>query len=64
MSRRLCSPGEVPSDAKTFATEEDAKAFAKSWKGHPWYCQPNGKHEVLRAERVYRQIPDGYRLVE
>lgn len=43
----------IRKDAKLFKTPEEAEAFAKTWKGHPWWCSPNGKFRVVEVEPVY-----------
>lgn len=53
--------GSLPSDLKVFDTHEDAEAFARRWKGHPWWCRPNGEFEIVTVEPNTRQVVDGYR---
>lgn len=59
----LTHPG-VPSDVMTWETEEEAEAFAKGWGGHPWWCKPNGKFEIVKVRPKYKTIKDGYELAE
>ena len=40
---------EIPRGAKLFDTEKDAAKFAKRWKGHPWWCRPNGNYEIIEV---------------
>lgn len=60
-SSRCTDKNCVPGDAKIFKNEEAAGKFAARWKGHPWWCKPNGNFEVIRVEPVYRRVLDGYR---
>ena len=55
---------KLPKDLKTFETEKAAAAFAKRWKGHPWWCEPNGTFETVRVERKYKQVPDGFTAIK
>lgn len=48
--------GVVPGDPLTFPTQERAEAFAKRWKGHPWWCVPNGQYEIVPL--VARTVTD------
>jgi hypothetical protein len=52
--------GKLPRDLKTFTTEDAAKSFAKRWKGHPWWCVPNGEFEVVKVTPKFQQVPDGF----
>lgn len=40
----------LPPYLKTFPTFEAADAFGKRWKGHPWWCIPDG-YEVIKIVR-------------
>ena len=51
----------MPTDTLPFSTREEAEKFAMSWKGHPWYCIPSGKYEVVEVEPIYKQVLVGYR---
>lgn len=55
---------KVPYDLKTFPTREAAERFAKKWKGHPWWCNPNGNYEVVEVTQRYKTTPDGYSLAK
>jgi hypothetical protein len=52
--------GEIPRRAKLFDTEKEAVAFAERWKGHPWWCIPNGNYEIIeivpKIEAITRLI--------
>ncbi len=53
-SCRVSSTGDSPpGDPKVFPSRERAEEFAKHWKGHPWWCIPNGEYEIvpLRARK-------------
>jgi hypothetical protein len=54
----------IPKDALTFDTTEKAEAFVKRWKGHPWWCQPNGKYEIVPVEPVFEQVQVGLRRAD
>jgi len=56
------SHGEVPNDAKTFTTLVDAEEFAERWEGHPWWCRPSGKYEILEVTPRYKQVREGYEV--
>ena len=64
-SRVSYNEGAVPVDLKTFETRDKAETFARRWKGHPWWCSPNGTFEVV--EVVPRQVVEakivGYEVV-
>lgn len=55
----------VPSDVLTFKSRARAEAFAKRWKGHPWWCVPDGQYEIvpLRAIYVSRTKITGYERI-
>lgn len=59
-SRIFKTHSATPCDLKTFSSERAAKNFAKVWKGHPWWCQPNGEYEVVEVISKYKSIPDGF----
>ncbi len=42
-------------DAKLFDTIEGAEKFGDEWKGHPWWCQPNGNYKVVEVKPVYAE---------
>jgi hypothetical protein len=47
-SSRVNVTGESPpGDPLIFKTRERAEEFAKRWKGHPWWCIPNGQYEIV-----------------
>lgn len=54
--------GAFPLDTKTFPTAEEAHGFAERWKGHPWYCVPNGEFEIFAITPLYTQSLAGYEL--
>lgn len=47
-SSRMLSDDGVPGDVKTFTTQEEAEKFARRWRGHPWWCSPNGTFEIVK----------------
>lgn len=54
----------IPADAKPFFSKEAAERFAQRWKGHPWWCEPNGNYQVLEVKpkiRVERHVV-GYEI--
>ena len=55
--------GEIPKDAKTFSSIKLAEKFAKKWKGHPWWCNPNGNFEVIPVEPLYETKQVGWKRV-
>ena len=60
----LKSSGGFPYKPKLFNSSESAAKFAKSWKGHPWDCKPNGNFEVVEVKEVFKQVHDGYEIVK
>ena len=48
---------------KLFDSVEEATKFAKRWAGHPWWCIPNGKFEIVEVQPVFKQMLDGYKVV-
>jgi hypothetical protein len=52
----------VPRDALVFAARAEAAAFAKTWKGHPWWCVPKS-YEIVELLPKTRTVPDGYAVV-
>lgn len=49
------TPGDpVPGDVLTFPTRTEAERFARHWKGHPWWCSPNGEFEIV--EMIPRKV--------
>ena len=55
--------GEIE-DPKLFPSRASAESFAKRWKGHPWWCKPNGNFEILEVKPVYTQVLRGYEVTE
>lgn len=55
---------EIPKDVKVFDKETEALKFMKSWKGHPWYNVPNGDFEVIKVEKKFKMVFDGYKVDE
>ncbi len=55
------SSGEIPAHIKTFATPSEAEQFARRWKGHPWWCEPNGEFKVFAVSPVTATQVVGYR---
>lgn len=53
----------LQSQAKVFDSVAAATEFAQCWKGHPWYCKPNGNYEVIEVRPVSIQVFDGYEAV-
>jgi hypothetical protein len=53
----------VPQDIKLFDSEDDAKAFADRWEGHPWWCKPKS-YTVVKLQERYEHIMTGYEVVE
>ena len=55
----------VPGDVMTWPTREDAEKFARRWKGHPWWCSPNGTFEIV--ELIPRKVIEtkivGYEVI-
>lgn len=47
-------------NAKLFDCQTKAEEFAKRWKGHPWWCQPNGNFEVFEVRPIFKQVLVGY----
>lgn len=50
----------IPAGAKAFDSKEQAEAFAKKWKGHPWWCRPNRNYQVFKVMPVFKQIRIGW----
>lgn len=55
--------GKIPTDAQTFNSYQEAEKFASKWKGHPWYCEPNGNFEILEVAKEYKKVFNGYKPV-
>ena len=53
-SSRMLSEDRVPGDVMTFKARNAAEKFARRWKGHPWWCSPNGTFEIV--ELVPRKV--------
>lgn len=53
----------VPQRLYVFETSDAAEAFGRHWKGHPWWVRPISC-EVIEVEPIYKQVLDGYRLVD
>lgn len=51
-----------PIHAKMFDTQQAAIKFATRWKGHPWWCKPNGNFVVLEVSPKYEQKLVGYQV--
>lgn len=51
----------ITESVKTFSSREAAERFAKKWKGHPSWCNPTGKYEIVAVEPVYVEVLDHYR---
>ena len=56
-------PGKLPADTKIFKSKEIAENFAKNWKGHPWWCVPNGEFKIIKVKIKYRKVVEGYEEV-
>lgn len=54
---------DLPFDTLTFDTWEEAETFGKSWVGHPWWCNPNGKFEILNIVPRYSNEVVGYKKI-
>jgi hypothetical protein len=52
---------ETRTDMKLFPSREAVAKFMKKWKGHPWYCVPNGNYKAIEVEPTYRQVLSGYK---
>jgi hypothetical protein len=52
-----------PTSSKIFPTKEAAEEFASRWKGHPWWCIPSGKHEILEVTEKTETVVIGYEPV-
>ncbi len=48
-----------PPDILVFNTSDEAESFAKTWKGHPWWCVPKD-FEVVKLKP--KMIHCGYEL--
>jgi hypothetical protein len=53
-SRSYDANNVISPDAKIFRTVSGAAKFARRWKGHPWYCIPDGNFEVVPVQRITR----------
>lgn len=53
--------GRGSASLKTFTSRDDAEAFAKKWKGHPWWVKPKS-FEVVEVEPLF-EVVTGYRRV-
>lgn len=40
---------------RTFNTIDAARDYAAAFKGHPWYCSPNGTFEVVEVMPTFRE---------
>lgn len=62
-STRFVNRRLVPGDLKLFKTVASAERFAKRWRGHPWWCQPDGKnYEVVSVTPVTETRIVGYKV--
>lgn len=61
-SVRVDSSQRIPADVKVFATAADAEKFARRWKGHPWWCKPNGVFEVVPVSPIFVTQQCGWQL--
>lgn len=59
----MFSRGTIPADALLFSSAEKAAQFARKWKGHPWWCRPNGNFLAVAVKPVTVQRVIGYRKV-
>lgn len=50
-------------DLLTFTTFKKAEAFAKKWKGHPWWIEPKG-YKIIELTEKFKQVFDGYDIKE
>lgn len=50
----------IPDCAKKFPSYESAEKFIKRWKGHPWYCVPNGEYEIIEVVPRMVQVQQGF----
>lgn len=53
---------DITKHVKLFKTEKEADKFAKKWKGHPWWCKPNGNYTIHEVFPVTKQVVVGYSL--
>ncbi len=60
-SRAYRRGDEFPRGLKLFDSTDDAEAFARRWKGHPWWCVPNGKFEIVPVEPITEVVVTGWR---
>lgn len=60
-TRYTTHTNRIPYAVKAWDTIEAAVTFAKRWKGHPWWCEPNGEYEVVEVVPQYKQVLDGYK---
>ena len=51
---------DFPKETKSFPSRAKAKAFAKRWIGHPWWCKPTGEYEIVEIKPAYKSILSGY----
>lgn len=56
--------GTVNSDALTFNDVISAEKFAKRWKGHPWWCKPNGDYEIIEISARIVKRQEGWNVVQ
>lgn len=54
---------EVPNLIKQFDSKEEARMFAQSWEGHPWWCKPKS-FEIVEIRERYELVPVGYEVKE
>lgn len=56
--------GPIPVTAKPFETREKAEAFARRWRGHPWWCIPNGTFKIIPVKVCTRPIFSHYERLD
>jgi len=50
-----------PASTKIFETETEARKFAESWGGHPWWVTPNGVYRIREVDAITKPKIIGYK---
>jgi len=58
-----CRGEGIPRDIQVFKSFDEAERFGKNWRGHPWYCRPNGTCEVIEMEENTKIVICGWKRV-
>lgn len=63
-SREVNHPLGMVDDPMVWETRDEAEKLLKQWKGHPYWCVPNGIYEILEVRPHMKEVQDGWEIVE